>query len=61
MFKKWPMKMLKGMIYYIKEEEILKGEMLFREGEPADGICFLYEGQLQIQKTLPLRPAQGET
>ena len=38
---------LTKLIYYLKEKTLTRRDVLFREGDPVDGLYFLKEGELE--------------
>src|SRR5476651_1581725 len=43
------------LIGHLVYQELGAGEYLFREGDPAEGVCLVLEGQVEIVKTIGAR------
>jgi CRP/FNR family cyclic AMP-dependent transcriptional regulator len=56
LFRNLPEELLDRVAALAKEEAFSQGEAIFREGEQADSLHFLLEGEIVLKVNLPSRP-----
>ena len=54
----WPTKQLNRLQYFLKEEKLIRGQEVYREGQKAKDVYLICEGEFLLTKNVPVQEEQ---